>query len=449
MKTIIIFPLLSLMFSGCATESKLSKPKLSPKVTEEKVEIKPTFVSFASEYLKEFRSVCKEESGKLWSTSLCVPMIIVDRESLNSVATNQTPEKNFEEKDGVFVGKYEGPQLYANTSIKWKDQRWSMILWPLPKDKAERTELLLHEAWHSVQSTLNLPMNSNVLSHLDRYDGRLLIRLEWNALLSALEDEKSQQQRHIKNALNFRRLRFKKYPKAKNDEAILDFNEGLAAYTGFKIKVGTRLAQVKDLREKLNGIPKVLSLTRSASYYTGPLYGALLDEMKPNWKSDILDAKTPKDFGDLLEMSVEGKPLLENSPNATLYKFQEINTFELKREKNIVAKISKYKAQVAQPKGLRIEQNPGAMQMFDPRGILIIGEFDYIYTVFETTDSWGTLRVSDGVRVKLVDGKKVLFLSPPTVNNGQNIQGEEWKVELNAGWSTQTKNGATVLVKDK
>lgn len=158
--------------------------------------------------------MCRADNGSTWNKSLCVPMIIIDRDSNIAVTSQRDHEGKFRRINNVFVGHYSGPMIYANTSIMWNGVRWSMALWPLPEDKIERTQLLLHEAFHSIQDEIGLPMNNAMNDHLDQEEARVLVRLEWNALLQALE-HKNQQSKHIANALWYRQKDLKSFQQQK------------------------------------------------------------------------------------------------------------------------------------------------------------------------------------------------------------------------------------------
>lgn len=406
-----------------------------------------SFETKASKALEEYKIACK--SGKeIWGHDLCVPMIIVNRESMTSVATKQTPKKDFKKMDTTFTGKYSGPQLFANTSLQWEGETWSMVLWPLSDAKEDRIELLMHEAWHSIQNDIGLPLNSNFLTHLDKYDGRLLIRLEWNALLQALRDTDNQQ-KHLRSALSFRKIRFNKYPNAQNAEKILDYNEGFAAYTGMKFRSNKLNDLISNLENKLNKVEDVTSLTRSASYYTGPLYGLLLDSQPNEWKSEIGQSKG---LGSLAQkkfrISTPKRPKLLPLASIPEYNYKSIDKFEKTRSKKKQAKIKSYLENISQKGGLELYPSQGSPQMFDPRTILVVGENDLIYVNYETNSDWGNLKVSDGVQVKEIKGKRALLLSKPTKITGNKITGTGWTLELNPQWKLESsKNKRSVLVK--
>lgn len=392
------------------------------------------FTNKAADYLVEYTKTCKSDQKKLWGKSLCVPMVILDRNTMTAVTTKIDPKGKFEAVNGVWKGRYEGPQVYANTSFQWENETWSMVLWPLPDERESRIELLMHEAWHSIQSDLGLPANSLFLDHLDTYEGRLLIRLEWQALLMALNEEQNRNN-HLQKALYFRNLRFKKFPSAKEKEKALDFNEGLAAYTGLKFRSGGLGPQLDYLSKKLEDVPKVPSLARSSSYYTGPLYGLLLDSKSSGWKSELNQADG---LGALAQAKFEITPLKSSISLASLssaYKYKEIEAFEKKRKIDRDQKVKKYLSLFSQKDSVRIVPTPGSPSMFDPRKILALSEKDFIYVYYETSDKWGTLKVDDGARIEISKDKSTISLGPLEKIDKKSANGVGWSIELNENWT--------------
>ncbi|MCJ8278114.1 MAG: hypothetical protein HRT44_12255, partial [Bdellovibrionales bacterium] len=133
MRIIVLFLTTILLFfvSSC---SSVNKTTMSSDDFAEK--------SFS--FLSEYKEACKSDDGKLWGKSLCVPMVILNRETMEAITTKIDPNGKFIKTAGFWVGKYEGPQVYANTSFNWNKETWSMVLWPLPDNKDARKELLMH-----------------------------------------------------------------------------------------------------------------------------------------------------------------------------------------------------------------------------------------------------------------------------------------------------------------
>lgn len=135
-------------------------------------------------------------------------------------------------RDGVHSARLPEGVPAANTAVDWSGARWTMILWPLPDEPAERTRLLAHEMWHRVQNGLGLPASMPTNAHLDSEEGRIWLRLEWRALREALSGQGEPRRSAVADALLFRARRRSIFGAAAAEERALELNEGLAEYTG-------------------------------------------------------------------------------------------------------------------------------------------------------------------------------------------------------------------------
>src|SRR5262249_56181459 len=75
---------------------------------------------------------------------------------------------------------------FANAPVEWGGSRWAAYIWDfttsLP-DPRVRAEFMLHELFHRIQPDLGLitaggPARSGN-AHLDTFEGRVWLRLEW------------------------------------------------------------------------------------------------------------------------------------------------------------------------------------------------------------------------------------------------------------------------------
>lgn len=361
-------------------------------------------------------------------------MIILDRESHEAVTTEPDPNGNFKLVDGVYQGKYYGPEVYANTSLRWGDRSWSMVLWPLPEDKVDRTRLLMHEAFHSLQEPLGLQIQKNPInSHLDQEQDRILIRLEWNALLKALQDEPNRKV-HLSAALTLRELRTGRAPAARLSEQELEINEGLAEYTGVRLQGGTPAETLRRLEDKLSKVPTVFSLTRSSAYYSGPLYGLLLDWQSDFWRKKLTKGKSLAQLtASFFNIRVPRSPRPLSEATLAQYDYPDIAKFEHDRALDIQARVKKYLAEINRPQRLELFMKD-PMNMFDPYGILSAGPGKTIYTTYELRDVWGTLVVKNGTLVVTTPTSGTATVSPPTKMAGATAEGNGWTLKLNPGW---------------
>ena len=162
-KHVFIYILIAILFA-CFGISSLASAAHSP-----------IDLTLAHQYFQEADALCNQDNGQLWGVSLCAPLIFVDAKT-RVVVANQTDKENHLIKEGdVFIGKLPETVTVANTATDWAGVKWTMVLWPLPQDKVDRTRLLAHEMWHRVQAEIGLPMSGPSNNHLDSLEGRYLV----------------------------------------------------------------------------------------------------------------------------------------------------------------------------------------------------------------------------------------------------------------------------------
>ena len=103
-----------------------------------------------------FLAKCEEQGKALWGRSLCGPLVIVNAETHWTVASEQDPDKKFEKRGNVWVGKLPSNFDVANTAFDWGGRKWTMVMSPLPLDPYSQVSLVSHEAFHRIQEHLNL-----------------------------------------------------------------------------------------------------------------------------------------------------------------------------------------------------------------------------------------------------------------------------------------------------
>ena len=195
----------------------------------------PIDPGLAKKYFREASSLWKNDAGKLWGRSLESPLIFVDRGTRQAVASKADKLGKLHADHGVFVGQLPEAIAVANYSVEWAGVKWTMVAWPLPKDRAQRAVLMMHESWHRVQVQLGFPQTGPRNDHLDTFDGRVWLQLEWRALASALGLPAEKRRGAIEDALVFRAYRRSLFKTAVDEERALEMHEGLAEYTGVRL----------------------------------------------------------------------------------------------------------------------------------------------------------------------------------------------------------------------
>lgn len=385
--------------------------------------------------LLEYEKICQQDAGKLWGVSLCVNLVIIDHKTKIAVSNRVDPKAKFVSiGQGLFQGEYYGLELYANTSILWEGQRWSTVIAPLDNNRQAVLELLIHEAWHSIQHKLNFPMHSMMLEHLETFEGRLLIRFEWESLLLALR-KPSQLKLYLQHALIARSLRYTHNKNFKKQERMLDLNEGLASYSGMALTYPTHDERLVRLESLVKGLREDFSLTRSSSYIAGPLYGALFDRLELKWRDKL---KSEGGFDQIINAYLEESQLLnDRSLIVDLPTYQKIFYEEKRREDNKNRSIQDWLKKYEAPNHLKLEVMRGSYISFDPNQIFPLGNNRFIYKVISTRGHWGELVVENGALIQLFDDKMVISLSAVRDNDSKVVTGAGWALKLNPGWKVR------------
>jgi len=252
----------------------------------------PIDLALAHRYFQEAHAVCSRDGGKLWGISLCGPMLFADPSTHMVVANQSDLEGNLTKRGDTFVGQLPEKEGIANTSTTWAGVKWTMIAWPPSENEYERAELMAHESYHRIQDDLGLPGTNPSNDHLDSLEGRLWLQLEWRALRAALTHKGSERRKAIGDALVFRSHRRELFPQAGTEERSLEMNEGLAVYTGVKLRGSPDAETTGYLVKRLDDAKNTPTFVRSFAYVSGPIYGILLDEEGIDWRKG-LKPRTP------------------------------------------------------------------------------------------------------------------------------------------------------------
>lgn len=234
---------------------------------------------------RELRQLCTDDRGRLWGVSLCGPLIVADPATRQVWASDQDPEGRLVRSGEGWSGVMEPDAPIANGAVEWAGVRWIMAVAPLPDDAAERRVLLAHEAWRRVQPQLGLAAQPTDAAHLETERGRTLMRLEMRALATALRSRGQARRNAAQDALVLRGARLQEMAGAFAQEAALDRNEGLAAYTSVRLGAPDQpeIFAARTL-DRYDGHP---ALARSYAYATGPAYGLLLDDYRRAWRGEL------------------------------------------------------------------------------------------------------------------------------------------------------------------
>jgi len=437
MKRLLYILLLSL-FASCQDSQSKEAAGSFANLTELEKEILSTFSAVDS--------LLAIDHGAFWNKEVYGAILIVDPESRVFYANQNSPNEEFTRIGAMYTDTLPPDINISNTAIDWGDTRWSMIMLPLPEEKVDRNHLVIHELFHRIQPDLGfagIPELSN--GHLDSYNGRLLLKLELQALEEAvLATDPERRTKHIKNALAFRQKR-QSSPDINKAENALELNEGLAEYTALKLSGRNEQELKSQLIRSKNAFFSNPTFVRSFAYHTIPFYGYLLSESKPRWHRDIDIGTNLSDyFIHSFGVSVDESQPIDQIADSGEYEYQQTVTEETEREKKRIEKVEKLKRKFTQHPVLELPFQNMSIS-FDPRNLTPLEGLGTIYPDLRVTDLWGTLTVKNDALVSS-DWSKVTVSAPNKVSVDL-VEGDGWQLELAEGWMIEQHNGAYKIAK--
>ena len=424
-----IYYFILIMFASCSTnKSKISEKNITNKTASETEIIAETF--------SEVDSLLKIDNGKFWNHQLYGPILIIDPNTRIFFANENNSSNQFKKINSIFTDTLPNELNIANTALNWVNKRWSMIMLPLPEDKIARNNLVIHELFHRIQPEIgfdNLQEQSN--GHLDTYEGRVLLKLELQALKEALaSDNENSKRLHLKIALTFRNKR-QSTIENKNAENSLEINEGLAEYTAIMLSGRNDKQMISHLTNNVNQFYENPTFVRSFAYQTIPIYGYLLSKETNNWQREIsketnLTAFFVKSFNtDTTTNRTFDQIAQEND-----YDYKKIKETEKIRENERLARIAQYKQKFLNDPTLKLYFENMNIS-FDPRNITPLENIGIVYPNLRVTDNFGILTVVDGALLSS-DWSNVIVTAPTEISENM-VKGNGWTLELNKGWKVE------------
>ncbi|WP_370086429.1 hypothetical protein [Ekhidna sp.] len=433
-----IFPLvLTVLIFAC--ENKNSKGTSESQKTISRY-------AYYEQVFNQIDSLLKLDNSQFWGHELYGPILFVNPDTREVIANQNNSTGSFTKIGNVFKGTLPSEVNIANTATNWEGERWTMVMTPLPEDVNIRNNLIIHELFHRIQSSIGFDSlfekNNN---HLDTYTGRILLKLELEALKNALDEENSNSSNiHIENALAFRRAR-----QSESDlqiaENSLEINEGLAEYTGVMLSGRSEVEMKAHFKESINLFYENKTFVRSFAYETIPIYGFMLSQVKPNWQKEI-DKKTILTRYISDGLSIQSQEIKDYVAIATAndYSYSRILEEEKEREKQRLAQLSAYRKTFIENPTLSLQFRNMNIS-FDPRDITPLEDYGTVYLIMRVTDDWGILSVQKGAL--LSPTWSGVTVSEPTNFETQRVEGEGWTLELNEGWIVEKSANSYLLKK--
>ncbi len=432
MKKVVIFLVLGLIVSCTSKQKQESKNS-------------NIYESFA-QIFHEIDTISDRDNGEFWNYSLKGPILLVDPETREIISNQNNNSEDFQLVKNVYIDTLPVEVNISNTALDWDGKRWTMLILPLPKEKKSRDNLIIHELFHRIQPQIgfeNLSEQSN--SHLDTYLGRLLLRLELEALIKAIHVTGKDCETHIANALRFRKERHT-LNEIKQAENTLELNEGLAEYTGVMLSNRNSEEMKVHFKNRVEYFYDNKTFVRSFAYQTIPMYGYLLSQRKDNWHREITNQTNLTDYLEsAFSINIVTTIPFETVAKENDYHFDKLQGEEKLREEERLKAIAKYKERFLVKPTLKLVFENMNMS-FDPRNIVPLEEIGTVYPTLRVTDNWGILTVENGALLS-ADWQHVIVTEPIELSDSI-VSGEGWKLVLKENWNVVQSNGVYELIKE-
>jgi hypothetical protein len=406
--------------------------------------------------LRDAKSACEADAGKLWKRSLCGPIALVDRQTRLVIANDTVAGRRFVRLGDAYLTTLPETQYVANTSFSWAGRSWTMVALPLPRDRFTRAGLVMHEVFHREQEALGLRQPDALNNQLDMRAGRTWLRLEYRALARALESlpDRERAQHHVESALLFRAQRRSLYPGSDSLEATLEIQEGLPEYTGQRLAMqltGEGSARVARYVRDYETTP---TFVRAFAYATGPAIGVLLDQFAPDWRDAV---RTNRDIGALLAQAIRfrrpGNLASVARTRAKEYGWDEIDRTEAARDSARAPTMREYRARLGDGPTITLRQSKDSLAWsYDPTELIGFDLYSTVYPSGNFSAPWGKLTVERGGVLVHNDFSRIRIGAPASALAAKDIKGDGWTLVLNSGWSLRadpSRPGSFIVERDR
>ena len=400
----------------------------------------PSYADTAAAYFEELRMNSLQNQA-LWNYDIYAPVLLVNPRSREVFANFPDSLNVLQQTNRIYHGYLPRELNISNTSLRWNGRDWAMIMLPLSADRHRRLNLLSHELFHRAQKQLGFFPYNPENNHLDKKEGRIYLRLELQALIKAMNSNSpADRKKHIQDAIIFRKYRHSIYPGSDSTEALIEINEGICEYTGMMMSQRNVQQQQANFESRIRQFVQGKSYLRSFAYETIPVYGWLLQQIKPGWNKQV-NKKTNlteffiHSFGIDLPARLSEKVAVI-SPG---YDGAAITSQEELREEKTKQQIAFYTSKFFSEPHLSLPLENMNMS-FDYLSIFPLEDKGTVYPTIRVTDNWGILDVKDGALIS-PDWKQITVGMPASITDTL-IKGNGWTLELKKNYKLEKdKNG--------
>ncbi|OJJ14757.1 hypothetical protein BKI52_41725 [marine bacterium AO1-C] len=422
---------------------------------QKKVRLSDELYQKATKYFAEAKKLSDQDNGQLWGKQLYGPMLFIKFPERILVANEPDKEGHLHPQGKLYVGALTNKIGIANTAQEWNGKKWTTVIWFRFSSKT-RTSLFMHELFHRIQPNFGHKGSTNV--HLDEKEARILLRLEWNALLMAYVKSQLQKSRRdairdAKSALAYRAYRHLLYPGSYQNELALQMNEGLAEYTGIKLSGMNEDETNQALDQSITNSTKRRTFVRSFAYISGPLYGLLLDRYAAGWHKKL---SKEKGLADMLAQAFQfelpkDKKALQEIFQKWEYRYERkgIEQSEEVRYQKKLQQEKVYQATLVDRPVLKINLTKQFRYSFDPNTLFPLKKQGVVYPTITIRDDWGILTVKKGGALMSASKSQITVPAKMRLNQaGKKVETEDWVLELKQGWEI-VQEGKNWVLKGK
>lgn len=389
----------------------------------------------AREVLAAARGLDRPELTALWGRPITCPLILADPRTRQAVASHADSSGVLQAVEGAFSGTLPEAVGIANYGLDWGGRRWTMVMWPLATRPRERDRLLAHEMFHCLQPVLGIRAESPLNAHLDEEQGRLWLRMEWRALEEALLQRGEARRSALEDALIFRRHRRALFASAAVEEHTLEWNEGLAEYTGLRGSGYPAHVLADRAAIGLATWEQRPSFSRAFAYASGPAYGILLDESGQPWRED---ARRGVDVGELAarhyRVQLGAASEADLARRGARYDLPRVRGEERARAERNAAVVADLTRRFVDGPVLRLAPAGEFSYSFDPTAVQNFRD-GTVHRTLRITDEWGALEVTaNGVWLARTEGRITAVVLPALADAESPLKGDGWELRLADGW---------------
>jgi hypothetical protein len=225
-------------------------------------------------------------------------------------------------------------------------------------------------------------------------------------------------------------------PQAARNENALELNEGLAEYTGVKLRGSTDEEAALFFAKQLRAFESRPTFVRSFAYASGPAYGLLLDKASPHWRKSI------KEAGDMaallakaMAIKMPGKLKQEAELRSKKDDCSSLLAAETERESIRQKRVAEYQARFVEGAVLALPLSSAVRYSFNPNNLEVLDEANTLFPNVRISDVWGILNVTNGAVLTRKEGQLVkATITAPANLQASPLQGNGWTLELKDGW---------------